>query len=183
MAGIDRQEVLALLTRLGAALEKPTALCLIGSIPGIVEGQPERSTDDIDVWQPGSDFDVGDLRQACDRAGLMFDPKTLLEPGAAYLQLVRPGIVKLPRDAGLETIGRFGHLTVVMPSPAALCAAKLLRGSDSDIEDIVWWMFHRDLPTAAVETAVAAYDDPRDREAAGENLVLIRLALRSGAPR
>lgn len=111
---IDTKVVADLFGRLGAALARPTVLCLIGSTPGIAAGQPDRQTPDINVWHPGSDYDAADLSAACRQAGVLYDPKGDLEPGKIYIQVIRPGIVTLPDEFAAEKIGRYGNLTLVI---------------------------------------------------------------------
>ena len=127
---IDATTVVEIFQRLGAALQRPTLLCLIGSTPGIACGQTERQTPDVDVWLPASEFDTGDLARACREAGILFDPKGMVEPDQIYIRVVRPGIVRLPADFAPEAIGKFGNLTVAMPPPEHLVAAKLVRDRD-----------------------------------------------------
>ena len=101
-----------------------------------------------------------------------------MDPGAVYLQILRPGITMFPDHFAAERIGRFGNLTLVMPPPALIVATKLARGLESDIEDAAWWMRERDLPVAAIEAAIALIPQPDNREAARENLILIQLVAR-----
>ncbi len=176
MAALDAQRIRSIFAGLGERLVRPTTLCLIGSAPGIASGQPARQTADIDLWHPASDYDAGDLERASRELGVLYDPRGELDPDKVYLQVVRPGIVRLPEDFAMETIGRFGKLTVVMPSPAVLVAAKLTRGTDEDIEDAVWWVGQRRMDVETVEAGIRQFPDVRDREAALENLTLVRLA-------
>ena len=105
----------------------------------------------------------------------MFDPKGDLDPEAMYIQVVRPGIVKLPREFELEIIGRYGNLTVVMPPPEIIAAAKLVRGSEVDFQDVAWWVGQRGLDASDIEAAIDLFPNPRDREAAHENIVVVSL--------
>jgi hypothetical protein len=172
---IDATAVTEIFERLGAALQKPTMLCLIGSTPGIALGQAERQTPDMDVWLAASDFDTGDLAKACREAGILFDPRGEIDPDHVYLQIVRPGIVRLPGDFVPELIGRFGRLTVGMPPPEYLAAAKLVRGSEIDIDDVVWWVRQRGLGATDIEHAIAKFPNERDREAALSNMSFVQL--------
>lgn len=140
-----------------------------------MSGQPERQTPDIDVWFPQSDFDVGDLKRACERSGLIYDPKDELGPDDIYLQIVRPGLIALPSEFMVEIIGRYGNLTLVMPVPELIVASKLARGSDSDIEDAVWWVRGRDLTDLQISTAIDRLATSTSRNAARENFILIQL--------
>jgi hypothetical protein len=162
---------------LGRRLGTPTTICVIGSSPGIVLGQPDRQSSDIDVWRDRSVYDETVLRQACQELGLLFDPKGELDPDAIYFQIVRPGIVNLPQDFQVEVLGQFGALTVAMPVPALLSAAKLARGDARDIEDVAWWVKERALSMDEIRAAIGSLPDPSQREAAGENVVLVELVV------
>jgi len=174
---IDTAVVNEIFERLGSALQKPTTLCLIGSTPGIASGQTERQTPDMDVWFVASDFDTGDLSQACREAGILFDPKGEIYPEHVYIQIVRPGIVRLAIDFVPEVIGKFGNLTVVMPPPEHIAAAKLVRGSEIDIDDVVWWIRQRGLDATDIEQAIEKLPNERDRENAIENMAFVPLVM------
>src|SRR5205085_9802860 len=112
---------------------------------------------------------------ACQDSGLLFDLKGELDPDAVYVQIVQPGIVKLPAEFKLEIVGRYGALTVAMPEPALLSAAKLVRGDPRDVEDGAWWIKERALDGEAIRAAVSWLAQASQREAAGENVILIEL--------
>ncbi len=169
-------------SRLGAALQTPTRLCLIGSAPGIATGQPERQTMDVDVWFPGSHFDATDLARACAQTGVIFDPKGEIDPEKVYLQIVRPGIVRLPRDFEAEVIAVHGNLTVIMPPPEVLSASKLVRGDEIDVLDVIWWMNQRGLGADEVAAAIDGLPREADRDTARENLVFVALVSGSKSP-
>lgn len=175
MAVLDAEHVLRLFSELGDKLARPTTLCLIGSTPAIASGQPGRQTTDIDLWHDESDYDTGDLARACRELGVAFDPQGVLEPEAIYIQVVRPGIVRLPPGCPVEAVGRFGNLTVTMPKPEILVAAKLIRASDADIQDIAWWVHRRNLGIDNIEAAIRTFPRHRDREVASENMTFVRL--------
>lgn len=178
---IDREQVARLFEALGTALRAPTTLCLIGSTPAIMLGQAGRQTQDIDVWHSASIYDAGDLAHACEVAGLVFDPMGEVSPDATYLQIVRPGIVSLPPALDVETISCFGRLTIIMPAPATIAAAKLTRGSERDFEDVAWWIRERALSLQDVIDAINTLPGCSDRETASENIVLVRLVAGGGA--
>lgn len=94
---------------------------------------------------------------------------------AMYIQVVGPGIVKLPREFELEVIGRYDNLTVVMPPPEIIAAAKLVRGSEVDFQDVAWWVGQRGLDASDIEAAIDLFPNSRDREAARENIVVVSL--------
>jgi hypothetical protein len=175
MPGLDRERVLRLFEELGERLAVPATLCLIGSTPAIATGQPGRQTADIDIWHARSEYDAGDLARACRELNVLYDPRGEIAADAIYVQVVRPGIVALPLDFDLETIGRFGKLTVAMPPPQVIAAAKLVRGSNVDIEDVVWWSRQRNLTPADIEASIDRLPSATDREAASGNALILRL--------
>lgn len=172
---IDRNRLLGLLDELGRRLTRPTSTCLIGSAPAILRGQPERQSQGIEVWQQRSTYDDTDFRRACQDTGLVFDPRGELDPTAIYVQIIRPGIVDLPRAFDLDILGQYGALTVAMPKPALLTAAKLVRGDPRDIEDVAWWAGECALDLDEVKAAVATLPNLLQREVAEANLVLVEL--------
>jgi hypothetical protein len=159
----------------GGATREADNVCLIGSSPGIVSGQPDRQSLDIDVWRQRSTYDEAELRKACQDLQLLFDPKEELDPDAVYVQIVRPGVVRLPANFAVEILGQYGNLTVVMPEPALLSAAKLVRGDPRDIEDVAWWVKDRALSLDEIRIAAESLPDLSQREAAGANMVLVEL--------
>jgi transcriptional regulator with XRE-family HTH domain len=172
---IEKGTLEGLLAKIGEYLAEPTTICVVGSAAAILHGQPERQTPDIDIWGPESDFDIGALRRACEQTGMLYDPRGEIDPDAIYLQILRPGITMFPEHFAVERIGRFGKLTVVMPSPTLLVATKLARGLDSDIEDATWWVQERNLAVESVREAIGAIPQPENRQAALENLIMIEL--------
>jgi hypothetical protein len=46
---IDRDRLVRIFDELGQKLAKPATICVIGSTPGIILGQPGRQSQDIDV--------------------------------------------------------------------------------------------------------------------------------------
>lgn len=125
---IDRDYIRHIFDEIGRRLTSQTTICLIGSTPGIVLGQPERQSQDIDIWRDASDYDETEFRRVCVEVGVLFDPRGEIDPNAIYVQIVQPGVVRLPRNFAVEVVGRYGALTVTMPEPALLSAAKLARG-------------------------------------------------------
>jgi hypothetical protein len=172
---IDRVRLLQIFDELGKHMAAPATICLIGSAPGIGAGQIDRQSMDIDIWRPRSTFDDTEFRRACQDSGLLFDPKGELDPDAVYVQIVQPGIVKLPTEFRLEIVGRYGALTVAMPEAPVLAAAKLVRGDPRDVEDVAWWIKERALDIKAIRAAVGSLPEASQREAAGGNLVLVEL--------
>ena len=72
-AKLDRESWINLLEKIAEALPRegsPVRLCLIGSAACLLEAMPGRASRDLDVWQPGSDFDRLELKRAVEAAGL-----------------------------------------------------------------------------------------------------------------
>ncbi|MFC3694865.1 DUF6036 family nucleotidyltransferase [Chenggangzhangella methanolivorans] len=173
---IEASTIEGLFAKIGAELKKPTTLCVIGSTPGIATGQNERQTPDIDVWFAGSSFDATELNEVCRKIGVLYDPKSEeIDPEKIYIQIIRPGVVQLPKEFETEIIGRYGNLTVIMPSPELLAAAKLVRSSPTDVQDVVWWVKQRGLDLSDIELAIKQLPKASHREAAAENLVFVEL--------
>jgi hypothetical protein len=172
---IDRDRLRDLLKQLGKALKKPTTLCLIGSAPGILAGQTDRNTSDIDVWRPYSNFVEEDFLAACRKIGILYNPKGEIQESDIYVQIVEPGIVSVPKDFEPQSTETFGKLRVITPPAAVIAASKLLRAAPHDIADIGWWMRHRALTIEEIESAILSLPRKIDRETAGENLVFVQL--------
>ncbi|MDP9124531.1 MAG: hypothetical protein M3N82_08015 [Pseudomonadota bacterium] len=172
---IERKKLEEIFDKLGRSLTQPATLCIFGSAPAILLGQPSRQTQDIDIWHPQSNYDAGDLSRACASAGILYDPTDELDPDAVYLQIVRPGVVALPPNFETEMIGRYGMLTVLMPTPVVLSTAKLVRASDNDVSDIVWWVRQRSITFKQIESMIDQLANPMQQETARDNLVFVRL--------
>ena len=91
-ANPGRDEWYAILSKLAEALgEGPEVrLCLIGSAACIFGGMDGRTSQDLDIWKPASDYDRMELAKAAESVGLLFDPQAHLRPGQPYLLLVDP---------------------------------------------------------------------------------------------
>ena len=91
---LDGEAWLAVLADLANAPGKegpPIRLCLIGSAACLFGGMDGRSSADLDIWKPASDYDQAELQTAARSIGLLFNPKQTLEPGRPYLQIIEPG--------------------------------------------------------------------------------------------
>lgn len=123
--GLNRAEWEAKLALIGQFLEehgKKGTIELIGAWPIIEAGMPDRTSMDLGVWKSGSEIDNRLLRQACEAAGLDFDPKRET-PERPHVQVVVPGIVQVPPHEP-EAAGIYGALSVTVPPPAALMHPK-----------------------------------------------------------
>ena len=164
------------LIRLGDALQRPTFLTVIGSSVSMSLGQPGRMTLDVDVWKKTSRFDLGDLKCACEKAGIEFNP-TADHPSRVYLQLVDPGVVQLGEFEALADVSRMGQLTIQRPPLENIIASKLVRGDARDYDDIVFLIARCGVTRTPIDQAVATIRDPISRETAQENLVMLEVAL------
>ncbi len=197
---IDRDRLVRIFHHIGGKLTVPTRLCVIGSAPGILCGQPGRQSPDIDVWGPASDYDEAELRHACREIGLELygdgekagpDRMNYIEivekhvsvriMERAYLQITEPqrGVVTLPQYFPVKVLGEYGSLTVTMPEPALLAAMKLARGNPQDIDDVNWWvggdvwMTERQPDLDQIRAAIDTLPKPAKRDAATRNMVHI----------
>ena len=171
---LNGEEWMAVLQRLSDALGKegpPVRLCLIGSAACLFGGMDGRTSRDLDIWKPASDYDRGELARAAEAAGLLFDPRSSLEPDRPYLQLVDP----IPAEFGpFEPvfIDRIGRLALYRPPIENLVAAKLIRCEPRDLSDIRF-MISRHCPDLAAIRRLVENLSPRNRERASENLIYL----------
>ena len=160
-------EKLALIGRKLAELGSSAYLTVVGSAPGILSGQPARTSMDLDVWSQKSDFDRSTLREAVEAAGLLFDPKGY-EPSGPYIQLVEEGIVQVGKFRP-EPMGRYGALQMAKAPVVNIIASKLTRVSETDLYDIAWMMGTYNPEPEAIGKVIATF--PREAKlAAKENM-------------
>ncbi len=149
----------------------PIRLCLIGSAACLFGGMDGRTSADLDIWKPASDFDRLELQRAAEKAGLLFDPKQTLEPNRPYLQLVEPGLTQLGAFEPVF-IERLGRLHLYRPPVENLIAAKLIRAEPKDLADIQFLVSHHRPDLNRVREIVARFEAPAC-ERASENLVYL----------
>lgn len=152
---MDRHRLQQHFEGLDAHLGHPTRLRIRGGAAAIALGLDGRVTLDIDVL-PDSTFVEPDLRQACERAGLAFNPagKDFLE--CDYLELVPAGTLILPDSSGTRPdpiVFRGQRLTVTTPPPADLLVGKLKRLDPEDLEDIAFLVRRFALSAADIREA------------------------------
>jgi hypothetical protein len=175
-AALNGEEWMAVLERLAQALSPvgpPLRLCLIGSAACLFAGMEGRTSLDLDIWKPASDFDWLELRAATVKAGLLFDPKSALEPETPYLQLVEPGLTQLGPFEPVP-MARLGRLQLSRPPVENLVAAKLIRAEPKDIGDIRFLLSHH-RPNLDRVRQIAAGFEAAARERASENLVYLNV--------
>ncbi|WP_442583088.1 DUF6036 family nucleotidyltransferase [Mesorhizobium sp. ASY16-5R] len=170
---IDRAKIEQLLIAIGDRLRRPSTIVIVGSTASMLSGQDDRQTPDIDIWYPMSDFDPGDMRQAVEAAGLRYDPRGEIGAEDIYLQILRPGITMYPPTFQTMQLGTYGNLSVAMPPPALIVATKLARATESDLEDVAWWMEHTDISRDDIENAISLIPQRRNREEATANLIFL----------
>ena len=171
---LDGEAWSAVLADLSQALGKegaPLRLCLIGSAACLFGGMEGRTSADLDIWKPASDYDRRELQTAAEKAGLLFDPKQVLEPDRPYLQLVEPGLTQLGKFEPVF-IERLGRLHLYRPPVENLIAAKLIRAEPKDLGDIQF-LVSRHRPDLRRIRGIIAEFNPQARERAAENLVYL----------
>lgn len=175
--GLDREQWLTALEQIAHFLDRPgpqIRLCLIGSVACVFGGMAARTSRDIDIWKPASDYDLLELKNAVESAGLAFDPKTTLDPAKPYVQLVEPG----PTQVGSfepVLVERVGRLMIYRPPVENLIASKLARGDARDVEDVIFLANKYRPDIAAVRSVAETFRNPGRRQAL-ENLVYLELA-------
>ncbi len=167
-------EWMAVLGRLAAALPPsgpPLRLCLIGSAACLFGGMDGRTSVDLDIWKPASDYDRLELQPAAEKAGLLFDPKLTLEPDTPYLQLVEPGLTQL---GSFEPVfmERLRRLHLYRPPVENLVASKLIRAEPKDLGDIRFLVSRHRPDPRRVRHIVSGFER-HAREKATENLVYL----------
>ncbi len=171
---LDGEAWSVVLTELAQALGKdgpPIRLCLIGSAACLFGGMEGRSTADLDIWKPASDYDRLELSAAAGKSGLLFDPKQTLDPDRPYLQLVEPGLTQLGAFEPV-LIERFSRLHLFRPPIENLIAAKLIRAEPKDLGDIRFLVSRHRPDLSRVRRIIADFNPP-GREYATENLVYL----------
>ena len=175
--GLDREQWLTAIAQISRHLDRsgpPIRLCLIGSVACVFGGMASRTSRDIEVWKPASDYDLLELQSAVEAAGLAFDPKTTLDPDKPYVQLVEPG----PTQVGVfepVLVERVGRLMLYRPPVENLIASKLVRGDARDVEDVIFLANKYRPSLAAVRSIAETFHNPGRRQAL-ENLVYLDLA-------
>lgn len=186
---IGRDELIKILERIDEKLDRPQKLCFIGGAALMLMGHPGRQTVDIDVWRRESQLVDSLLRKAVEAAGISFDVKEDT-PSGVYMQIVTPGIVNLPVKDGEKwpggdesrTLWQGIHLTVFSPPPQILAAAKLIRATEVDLEDIAYLMATGNVDQKSVGEALRHFPNPADREIAKDNVELLNVFVQKGQP-
>lgn len=163
-----------LLEQLAEALGKegpPIRLCLIGSAACLFGGMDGRTSRDLDIWKPASNYDRMELKRAVESIGLLFDPKTTLEPEKPYLQLIEPGVIQVGTFEPI-LMDRLGRLEIWRPPIENLIVSKLVRFDAKDLSDIRF-LISRHRPDGQVIRKLIQSLPPTSREHVLENLVYL----------
>jgi hypothetical protein len=169
---LDREAWLVALEGIAKALGptgQPVRLCLIGSVACVFGGMAARTTRDLDVWKPASDYDLAELKQAVEAAGLSFDPKSTLDPDKPYVRLVERGSTQVGQFEPVF-MERLGRLHLYRPPVGHLIASKLVRGDGADIEDVVFLISKYQPARAEILAVIESFSEP-GRTQALENLI------------
>ena len=189
MKDIDRARLFEILEKMDSAAKSQQRICVIGAAALILLGQPARQTGDVDIWRPGSKLLDAELREIAAAAGLAYNP-TDYEPEGAYLQIINPGIVNLPEVDGDVWVTREQsrilwqgqNITVVCPPPPIIAAAKLVRATDVDLDDVVYLIGAVGVTKRQITTALTKFPEP-DRQFAKENIRLVEEMLNQAEQR
>ena len=172
----DRDHWMCALEKVANDLGKegpPVELCLIGSAACLFAGMELRTTEDLDIWQPASDFDFTELKLATEKANILFNPKGILAPQKPYFQLVEPGIVQVG-DFRPVRIFKTGRLIISRPPIENIIASKLTRADAKDIEDIQFLQQHFQPNFAEIKNIISAF--PQEKQViATENLIYLEI--------
>lgn len=132
-----------------------------------------RTSEDLDIWQPTSDYDYTELKNATEQAGLCFNPTGILEPDQAYLQIVEPGIIQVGKFEPVRMF-KMGRLIVSRPPIENIIAGKLIRADAKDITDIQFLHKHFLTDIPAIRKIISSFPKPK-REAAKKNLIYLEI--------
>ena len=169
-AGLTGDQWREKLVAIASHLKQPVSLCLMGSGPSMMGGQINRASIDLDSWQEASKFGYTDLKQACEKAGLAFNPKDEIEPDVPYIQIVEKGVAQLGKFSETTEILLEGQLVVTRPPFANIVASKLVRSDPKDIEDMAYIVSHYGVTKDEVVKVLKSFPATQ-REVATENLV------------
>jgi hypothetical protein len=158
---------------IGKFLKEKTQLTVMGSGAGILAGQTNRTSMDLDIWKPPSDYDLRDLKQATESAGLLFSPIDEFNPDTPYLQLVEPGICQMGEFIPLK-LERMGNLLLEKPPVENLIASKLIRADPKDIEDITFLYTNSHVTIETITKVIQSFPKQKKEEAT-EALVYLEI--------
>jgi hypothetical protein len=175
--GLNAEQWKGKIAEISEHLTSPASLCMIGAVTGMFAGQDGRVSVDLDVLCRASKFIEADLRQACEKSGVLFNPQDDLPDGVPYLQLVEEDIVQVGRFAKQEPLMTAKNLSITRPPVENIVASKLLRASAKDLDDIQFLCGAFPITKKGVLDVVKTFPDPVRRETARENAVYLEVFL------
>lgn len=174
---MDQQKLYNYLSYLGKKLKKPTNLVLIGSCVNILKKQPNRITEDIDIWIEQSDVDINDLIDISNNTtnpfGIKLDlPNQEINVGEDYIQLINSEIAKMGKFTPIKYM-TLGNLNIFVPPTEFLIASKLRLVNEEEKyeQDILYLINRENISKEKILNALETFESP-DKEMAAENLVL-----------
>lgn len=160
---MDKNLLQDVLTKMDQHLQKDTRLHIRGGSACILHGEEYRATIDLDIIPRQSHYDMADLHQACEKAGVLLDPTSFedLESGKPYLQLLPEESLILPRPKPNSemTPWKRDKLTITTPPPADLIISKLKRCDALDIQDIAFLMLKFEVNANQLKEAFNRLDE------------------------
>lgn len=164
---MDSDDLRRTFERLDETLESETVLLIRGGAAVLALGLDRRVTIDIEVL-PDSRYSEPDLRAACERAGLGFNPGDKDDADRDYIETVPEETLLLPApsdEVPYNTVFRGRRLTVKTPPAADLVVGKLKRLDPEDLADVAFLirrfgLTRRDIEEAASRLPRRHREDP-----------------------
>jgi hypothetical protein len=172
---VDRNDLIAYLGKIDAALERPAMLYIYGSAACILLGEPERSSLDIDVVGPYSNANYAVLAAAAGKAGIPVNPE--VDSSSDHIEWIQALRLCLPKPLPEHSIllWQGDNLTVQTAPPAELIASKLIRYDALDQGDIQFLLAQSPISMDDVDAAVRRLPSPFHTDAKVlENLANLR---------
>ena len=145
MKNINKENMQEFLERLGRRYPKPAKLYLLGGSALILLGST-RDTLDIDY--------VGDDIQKDDFQIMIEETATELELESEAVPIDR--FIPLPEGNENRSIfiGEYGNINVYVIDPYSIALSKIDRGFDTDLEDVVFLIQHKQIKIEELEKII-----------------------------
>ena len=169
---MDKLQLIRYLEGIDRHLLEEAELLVYGSAAFMLMDEVGRTSLDIDVAGPYSRADMGDMRQAAEKAGLSINPDE--EVSRDHIEWIAVTRLCLSRpDPATEILLWQGRRLIVRTvSPAQLIASKLIRYDEVDQSDIRFLCFQQKLTFVAITDAVQTLPPQfRDDAMLQENLL------------
>jgi hypothetical protein len=158
---VDKNEIVAYLTRLDRELRAPAVLYLYGSAVAILLDAPDRTSLDIDVAGPYSSGNMAEIARASERAGLPVNPEPTYSGN--HVEWVGPLQLCLPppgEDRQGLLLWQGEKVTVRSGSIVDWVASKLIRYDETDRADVQYVYAQFSFAWDAVRDAAARLPEP-----------------------